>query len=51
MEKVAVISGAGISAESGLKTFRDDGGLWRTYRFTDLASPDAFARQPETVLA
>lgn len=50
MEKIAVISGAGISAESGLKTFRDDGGLWRTHRLTDLASPEAFARDPEVVL-
>mgnify|MGYP003700680981 CR=1 FL=1 len=49
-EKIAVISGAGISAESGLKTFRDDGGLWRQYAFTDLASPEAWRRQPEVVL-
>ena len=50
MEKIAVISGAGISAESGLRTFRDGDGLWRQYSFYDLATPEAWARHPEVVL-
>ena len=50
MAKIVVISGAGISAESGLKTFRDDDGLWRNHAFQDLASPEAWARDPQTVL-
>src|SRR5512141_3240689 len=43
---VAVLTGAGISAESGIPTFRGPGGLWRTYRAEDLATPQAFARNP-----
>lgn len=50
MKKLVVLSGAGISAESGVKTFRDDNGLWKTHRFEDLASPDAWKRNPELVL-
>ncbi len=50
MKRVVVLSGAGISAESGIKTFRDDDGLWRNYRFEDLASPEAWRRNPELVL-
>ena len=50
MAKVVVISGAGISAESGLKTFRDDGGLWRERPFSELASPEAWAKDPQLVL-
>lgn len=46
---VVVFTGAGISSESGLATFRDSGGLWRRYRAQDLATPEAFARDPETV--
>ena len=49
-EKIVIISGAGISAESGLKTFRDDGGLWRQYSFYELASPDAWRANPQLVL-
>ena len=49
-EKIVVLSGAGISAESGLQTFRDNDGLWKKYRFEDLASPHAWARDPELVL-
>ncbi|XP_063843209.1 NAD-dependent protein deacylase sirtuin-5, mitochondrial-like isoform X2 [Scylla paramamosain] len=41
--------GAGVSAESGVPTFRGDGGLWRTWRAQDLASPSAFARDPSLV--
>lgn len=50
-ERVAVLTGAGVSAASGLETFRGAGGLWRTYRATDLATPEAYARDPETVWA
>jgi NAD-dependent deacetylase len=48
-ERVVVITGAGISAESGVPVFRGAGGLWRQYRPEDLATPDAFARQPRLV--
>ena len=50
MERIVVLTGAGISAESGLQTFRDSDGLWNKYRFEDLASPQAWARDPELVL-
>ncbi|HXG33690.1 MAG TPA: NAD-dependent deacylase [Bryobacteraceae bacterium] len=46
---VVVLTGAGISAESGVPTFRGSGGLWRNYRPEDLATPEAFARDPELV--
>jgi NAD-dependent deacetylase len=46
---VVVLTGAGISAESGVPTFRGSGGLWRTYRAEDLATPEAFARDPRLV--
>ena len=49
-EKIVVFTGAGVSAESGLKTFRDMGGLWHEYRLEDVASPQAFKRDPATVL-
>lgn len=45
-----VLSGAGISAESGIKTFRDYNGLWENYRIEDVASPEGFARNPKLVL-
>lgn len=45
-----VLTGAGISAESGLKTFRDSGGLWEGHRIEDVASPEGFAKNPELVL-
>jgi len=48
-ERVAVLTGAGVSAASGLATFRGAGGLWRTYRAEDLATPDAYARDPDLV--
>ena len=47
--RVVALTGAGISAESGVPTFRDAGGLWRTYRPEDLATPEALARDPHTV--
>jgi len=46
---VAVLTGAGISAESGVPTFRGAGGLWRRFRPEDLATPEAFARDPRLV--
>ncbi len=49
-ERVAVLTGAGVSQESGLRTFRDaQTGLWAQYKPTDLASPEAFARDPKLV--
>jgi NAD-dependent deacetylase len=48
-EKVAALTGAGISAESGVPTFRGADGLWRNHNVTDLATPDAFARDPALV--
>jgi NAD-dependent deacetylase len=47
--RVTVLTGAGVSAESGVPVFRGPGGLWRQYRAEDLATPDAFARQPDLV--
>lgn len=48
-KRVAALTGAGISAESGVPTFRGAGGLWRNRRPEDLATPQAFARDPKTV--
>ncbi len=50
MEKIVVLSGAGISAESGIKTFRDSGGLWEEYAIEDVATPEAWQRNPKLVL-
>jgi len=47
--KIAVLTGAGVSAESGIPTFRSNGGYWRQYRFEDLATPEGFARDPKFV--
>ena len=44
------LTGAGISAESGIPTFRDERGLWRSFRPEELATPEALARDPRTVL-
>ena len=49
MEKIVILTGAGISAESGLGTFRDAGGLWTRYRIEDVATPEGFARDPALV--
>jgi NAD-dependent deacetylase len=49
-KKLVVLSGAGISAESGVKTFRDSNGLWENHRIEDVASPEGFNRNPQVVL-
>lgn len=49
MKKLVVSTGAGISAESGISTFRDAGGLWENYPVMDVASADGFARNPKLV--
>ena len=48
--RLVVLSGAGISAESGVPTFRASDGLWENHRVEDVATPEAFERDPETVL-
>jgi len=49
MKKIVVLTGAGISAESGLKTFRDSDGLWEGYNIEDVATPEAWTRNPSLV--
>ncbi|MBB6127834.1 SIR2 family NAD-dependent protein deacylase [Mucilaginibacter lappiensis] len=49
MKKLVVLTGAGISAESGLKTFRDSDGLWEGYNIEDVATPQAWQRNPAMV--
>ncbi len=49
-QKIVVFSGAGISAESGIKTFRDSGGLWEDYKIEDVATPLAWIKDKELVL-
>ncbi|MBL4801404.1 MAG: NAD-dependent deacylase [Emcibacter sp.] len=46
---VVILTGAGISAESGLDTFRDKGGIWEKYDLMELATPEAFAQNPDLV--
>lgn len=50
MERIVVLTGAGMSAESGLKTFRDHDGLWHNHRVEDVATPEAWERNMELVL-
>jgi NAD-dependent deacetylase len=50
MKKLVVFTGSGISAESGLRTFREMGGLWEEYDVTDVASPEGWAKDMELVL-
>ena len=50
MKKIVVLTGAGISAESGLKTFRDSSGLWENHKIEDVATPQAWKANPEIVL-
>lgn len=49
-KKLVILTGAGISAESGLKTFRDSDGLWEGYNIEDVATPRAWRRNPQLVL-
>ena len=48
-QKIVVLSGAGISAESGISTFRDSNGLWENYRIEEVATPEAWNANPELV--
>ena len=50
MKHLVVLTGAGVSAESGIRTFRDTNGLWEDHRVEDVASPEGFARDPALVL-
>lgn len=50
MEHLVVLTGAGVSAESGIATFRDSGGLWEGYDVAEVATPEAWERNPELVL-
>lgn len=50
MKTIVVLSGAGVSADSGIKTFRDSGGLWEGHDVMDVASPDGWARNKKLVL-
>lgn len=47
---IVILTGAGVSAESGIDTFRGGGGLWEQHRVEDVATPEAFARDPDLVL-
>ena len=47
--RIVAVTGAGITAESGVPTFRGPEGLWKSYRPEELATPEAFARDPQTV--
>ena len=49
LNSIVVLTGAGISAESGLRTFRDNDGLWEDHRVEEVATPEAYARDPELV--
>ena len=50
MKKIVVLTGAGISAESGIPTFRDAGGLWEGHKVEEVATPEAWVRNPQLVL-
>ncbi len=50
IQNIVILTGAGVSAESGIDTFRDAGGLWEQHRVEDVATPEAFARNPDLVL-
>ena len=49
MSKIVILTGAGISAESGIDTFRAEDGLWAQHRVEDVATPEGFARDPAMV--
>jgi len=48
--RIVILTGSGISAESGISTFRDKGGIWSRYKVDDVATPEGFARNPKLVL-
>ena len=50
MKRMVILTGAGMSAESGISTFRDSNGLWQNHRIEEVASPEAWERHPEMVL-
>ncbi len=50
MKQIVVLTGAGVSAESGVKTFRDDNGLWEGHDVMQVATPEGFAKNPQLVL-
>ena len=50
MKKIVILTGAGMSAESGISTFRDSNGLWENYRIEDVATPEGFMKNPQLVL-
>ncbi|OAM29269.1 MULTISPECIES: Sir2 family NAD-dependent protein deacetylase [Eikenella] len=50
MQTIVVLTGAGISADSGLRTFRDTDGLWEGYKVEEVCTPEAFARNPKLVI-
>ena len=50
MKNIDVLTGAGMSAESGLNTFRDANGLWEGHNVMDVATPEAFEKDPKLVL-
>ena len=50
MTNIVILTGAGISAESGISTFRDEGGLWANHRIEDVATPEGFERDPKLVV-
>lgn len=50
MKKIVVLTGAGMSAESGISTFRDSGGLWDQYPVEDVATPEGYTRNPQLVI-
>jgi NAD-dependent deacetylase len=50
MKRIVILTGAGLSAESGVPTFRDKDGIWAKYDYRDVATPEGFARNPERVL-
>ncbi|MCB2073149.1 MAG: NAD-dependent deacylase [Novosphingobium sp.] len=51
IRNIVILTGAGVSAESGIDTFRTQGGLWERYKPEDVATPEAFARDPDLVLS
>ena len=50
IRNIVILTGAGVSAESGIDTFRSEGGLWEQHRVEDVATPEGFARDPDLVL-